>query len=149
MLQELALKDTDRVLEVGTGTGYMTALLAAMSSHVYSVELYEDFAQSAAQRLARLGVANITIETGDAHDGWPRHAPYDAILLTGSVPVLPPGFRSQLRVGGRLLAVVGEPPIMTAILYSCIAEGALNEVGLFESCIAPLRNLPRPDRFVF
>jgi len=149
MLQELTLKDTDRVLEVGTGTGHMTALLAALSGHVYSVELYEDFAQSAAQKLAAQGAKNITIETGDAHDGWSGHAPYDAILLTGSVPVLPPGFRTQLRIGGRLLSVVGEPPIMTAILYTCIADGALNEVGLFETCIAPLRNLARPDRFVF
>ena len=73
---------------------------------------------------------NITIETGDAHGGWGGHAPYDAILLTGSVPVLPPEFMTQLRIGGRLLAVVGEPPIMTAILYTCVAEGVLNEVGL-------------------
>jgi len=149
MLQELTLKDTDRVLEVGTGTGYMTALLAALSGHVHTIELYEDFAQSAAKKLAAQGVQNITVEAGDAHDGWNRHAPYDAILLTGSVPVLPPGFRTQLRVGGRLLAVVGEPPIMTAILYTCVAEGALNEVGLFETCIPPLRNLVRRDRFVF
>jgi len=149
MLQELTLKDTDRVLEVGTGSGYMTALLAALSGHVYSVDLYEDFTQSAAEKLKALDVKNVTIETGDAHRGWTGHAPYDAILLTGSVPLLPPEFKTQLRVGGRLLAVVGEPPIMTAILYTCVAEGALNEVGLFETCIAPLRNLTRPDRFVF
>jgi protein-L-isoaspartate(D-aspartate) O-methyltransferase len=149
MLQELTLKDTDRVLEIGTGSGYMTALLAALSGHVYSVELYEDFAQSAAQKLAALNVKNVTIEIGDAHRGWPAHGPYDAILLTGSVPVLPAELKTQLRPGGRLLAVVGEPPIMTAVLYTSVAQGALNEVGLFETCIAPLRNLARPDRFVF
>jgi protein-L-isoaspartate(D-aspartate) O-methyltransferase len=149
MLQELTLKPADRVLEVGTGSGYMTALLATLSAHVYSVDLYEDFTRDAGSRLSALGIANVTLETGDAHAGWARHAPYDAILLTGSVPILPADFKMQLRVGGRLLAVVGEPPIMTAVLYTCVAEGALNEVGLFETCIAPLRNVARPDRFVF
>ena len=149
MLQELTLKETDRVLEVGTGSGHMTALLAALSGHVYSVELHEDFAHAAAGKLEGLGVKNVTIETGDAGRGWTRYAPYDAILLTGSVPMLPSELKSQLRVGGRLLAVVGEPPIMTAILYTCVADGALNEVGLFETCIAPLRNVPHPERFVF
>jgi protein-L-isoaspartate(D-aspartate) O-methyltransferase len=149
MLQELTLKKTDRVLEVGTGTGYMTALLAALAGHVYSVELHEDFAEAAAGRLKALGISNATVEVGDGHLGSPRHAPYDAILLTGSVPEVPAEMKAQLRVGGRLLAVVGEPPIMTAILYTCVAQGAVNEVGLFETCIAPLRNLARPERFVF
>jgi protein-L-isoaspartate(D-aspartate) O-methyltransferase len=149
MLQELTLKSTDRVLEIGTGSGYMTALLAALSSQVYSVDLHEDFVASARGKLSGLGVNNVTIEVGDAGRGWPSHAPYDAILLTGSVPMLPIELKSQLRVGGRMLAVVGEPPIMTAILYTSVAEGALNEVGLFETCIAPLRNVARPERFVF
>ena len=149
MLQELTLKETDRVLEVGTGSGYMTALLAALSSHLYSVELHEDFAHGAAGKLEVFGIKNVTIEIGDAGRGWKRHAPYDAILLTGSVPMLPSELKSQLRVGGRLLAVIGGPPIMTAILYTCVADGALNEVGLFETCIAPLRNVPGPERFVF
>lgn len=149
MLQELTLKKTDRVLEIGTGSGYMTALLASLAGHVYSVELQEEFTQAAAARLAAIGLTNVTLETGDAHAGWSRHAPYDAIVLTGSVPQLPPELKSQLKVGGRLLAVVGEPPIMTAILYTAVSPGALNEVGLFETCIAPLRNVARGDRFVF
>jgi protein-L-isoaspartate(D-aspartate) O-methyltransferase len=149
MLQELTLKPTDRVLEIGTGTGYMTALLAALAGHVHSVELHEDFAQAAAARLKQLGIDNVTIESGDAHLGWPRHAPYDAIVLTGSVPEVPKELTAQLKVGGRLLAVVGEPPIMTTILYTCVGAGALNEVGLFETCIAPLRNVARRERFVF
>jgi protein-L-isoaspartate(D-aspartate) O-methyltransferase len=149
MLQELTLKKTDQVLEVGTGTGYMTALLAALAGRVCSVELHEDFVEAAAGKLKALGIANATVEVGDGHLGWARHAPYDAILLTGSMPAVPAEMKAQLRVGGRLLAVVGEPPIMTAILYTCVAEGALNEVGLFETCIAPLRNLARPERFVF
>jgi protein-L-isoaspartate(D-aspartate) O-methyltransferase len=149
MLQELTLKDSDRVLEVGTGSGYMTALLASLAGQVYSVELHPDLSASALTKLAALVMTNATLEVGDAGQGWPRHAPYDAILLTGSVPMLPPRLRAQLRAGGRLLAVVGDPPVMTARLITCVSEGAWNETGLFETCIAPLRNVPQPERFVF
>lgn len=149
MLQELTLKETDRVLEVGTGSGHMTALLASLAGHVYSVELHQDFSSAAAGKLTAHGIVNVTLEVGDAAQGWSRHAPYDAILLTGSVPVLPPRFRAQLRPGGRLLGVVGDPPVMTARLTTCVTEGAWTDTGLFETCIAPLRNVPQPERFVF
>ena len=149
MLQELTLRETDRVLEVGTGSGHMTALLASLAGHVYSVELHQDFSSAAAGKLAAHGIVNVTLEVGDAAQGWSRYAPYDAILLTGSVPVLPPRFRAQLRPGGRLLAVVGDPPVMTARLTTCVTEGAWTDTGLFETCIAPLRNVPQPERFVF
>jgi protein-L-isoaspartate(D-aspartate) O-methyltransferase len=149
LLQELTLRKADRVLEVGTGSGYMTALLAALAGHVYSVELHADLSSGAAAKLAAHGIDNVTLEVGDAALGWKRHAPYDAILLTGSVPMLPVSWRSQLAPGGRLLAVVGDPPVMTARLTTCVTEGAYNETGLFETCIAPLRNVPQPERFVF
>ncbi len=149
MLQELTLKDSDRVLEVGTGSGHMTALLAALAGHVYSVELHADLSESARVKLADHGVRNVTLEVGDAGRGWPRHAPYDAIVLTGSVPLLPKELEAQLKAQGRLLAVVGEPPVMTARLVTRIADGVYNEIGLFETCIAPLRNVPQPERFVF
>jgi protein-L-isoaspartate(D-aspartate) O-methyltransferase len=137
------------VLEIGTGSGHMTALLAHLAGHVYSVELHADFSSGAAEKLSAQGIANVTLEVGDAGLGWTRRAPYDAVLLTGSVPLLPQQWRVQLRVGGRLLAVVGEPPVMTARLTTCLTEGAFNETGLFETCIAPLRNVPQPERFVF
>jgi protein-L-isoaspartate(D-aspartate) O-methyltransferase len=149
MVQELTLNGTDRVLEVGTGSGYMTALLAALAGHVYSVELYADLSQSAGAKLAVHGVRNVTLETGDAGRGWLRHAPYDAIVLTGSVPLPPEAFEAQLKPHGRLLAVVGTPPVMTARLVTSLSVGVYNEVGLFESCIAPLRNVPQLERFVF
>jgi protein-L-isoaspartate(D-aspartate) O-methyltransferase len=149
MLQELTLKPTDRVLEVGTGSGYLTALLAHRAGHVYSVELHADFAAAAGARLATHGVRNVTLEVGDAARGWSKHAPYDAIVLTGSVPMLAPQLKTQLRPGGRLLAIIGEPPVMTATLVTCVTEGAWNQTGLFETCIAPLRNAPQPERFVF
>jgi protein-L-isoaspartate(D-aspartate) O-methyltransferase len=149
MVQELAPSETDRILEVGTGSGYMTALLAALGAHVYSVDIVPDFVRGAAERLAAHGVRNVTLDIGDAARGWDKHGPYDAIILTGSVPLLSESFRQSLKSGGRLLAVVGDPPAMEAQLITNAGGGAYNSVVLFETCIAPLRNAPRPERFVF
>ena len=149
MLQELALKPGDRILEVGTGSGYMTALLASLGGHVYSVDIVAEFTRSAGEKLAAHGFHNVTLETGDAARGWDRHAPYDAIVLTGSVPVLADAFPKNLLPGGRLIAVVGEPPVMEARLITCATAGAFCTTGLFETCIAPLKNAPQPEKFVF
>lgn len=149
MVQELALNPRERVLEVGTGSGYMTALLASLGGHVYSVDIVPEFTSSARAKLAAHGFANVTLETGDAARGWDRHAPYDAIVITGSLPVLPPAFPKSLQPGGRLIAVVGEPPVMEAQIITCVAAGAFNTTGLFETCIASLKNAPQPERFVF
>jgi len=149
MLQELALKETDRILEVGTGSGYMTALLASLGGHVYSIEIISEFSASAAARLKAHAIENVTLEVGDAARGWDRHSPYDAILLTGSVPILPEAFQKSLKPGGRLMAVIGEAPVMEAQLVTCVSAGIYNSVGLFETCIAPLRNALQPKRFVF
>ena len=103
----------------------------------------------AGHEIAAHGVTNVTLETGDAARGWDRHAPYDAIVVTGSMPVLPDAFPKSLRPGGRLIVVVGEPPVMEAQLITCVAAGAYSTTGLFETCIAPLRNAVQPERFVF
>jgi protein-L-isoaspartate(D-aspartate) O-methyltransferase len=149
MVQELALTPIDKVLEVGTGSGYVTALLARLAGQVVSIERIEDLAHSAARKLAGHDIRNITLDVGEAGEGWPSMAPYDAILLTGSVPLLPDAFKSQLAVGGRLLAVIGEAPVMTATLITRLSETAFQRNGLFETCIAPLRNIRQPERFVF
>jgi len=149
MLQALAVNPTDRILEVGTGSGYMTALLATSGRHVYSVDIRPEFTRSAAAKLAAHGITNATLETGDAARGWDKHAPYDVIVLTGSLPVLVETFPGALRPGGRLLAVVGEPPVMEAKLVTCVSHGVWNTVGLFETSIAPLKNALQPQRFVF
>lgn len=149
MVQELGVRATDRVLEIGTGSGYVTALLARLSAHVYSVEIIPEFSDGAARRLAAAGIANVTLEKGDGALGWSRHAPYDVILLTGSVPQLPEEFIQQLAPGGRLLAVVGEAPIMTARLVVCESAGVHATQGLFETSIPPLRNARASGRFVF
>ena len=149
MLQELAVKPADRILEVGTGSGYMTALLAMRGAHVTSVEIVPEFSAAAASKLSANGITNVTLETGDAARGWNKSAPYDVIVLTGSVPVLVDEFQRSLKPGGRLLAVVGEAPVMTARLATCAGGGAYNAVALFETCIPSLRNAPQPERFVF
>ena len=149
MLQELAIKATDRILEVGTGSGYMTALLARRGAHVTSVEIVAEFSAAAGARLSALGITNVAREEGDAARGWRKSAPYDVIVLTGSVPVLAEEFQQSLKPGGRLLAVVGEAPVMAARLITRAAGGACNSVVLFETCIPSLRNAPQPERFVF
>ena len=149
VIQELTLQPADRVLEVGTGSGYMTALLASLTNHVYSVDIIADFTRTAAAKLVACGINNVTLETGDAARGWGTQSQYDVIVLTGSVPVLPEIFQNSLRPGGRLFAVVGEPPVMEARLVTCTAPGAYRSAGLFETCIRALRNALQPEKFVF
>ena len=108
----------------------MTALLASLGAHVYSVDIIPEFTRAAAARLAAQGIANVTLETGDAARGWDKHAPYDVILLTGSTPLLPESFKASLQPGGRLLAVVGEPPVMQAQLVTSIGGGACSSISL-------------------
>jgi protein-L-isoaspartate(D-aspartate) O-methyltransferase len=149
VLQELGIRKTDRVLEVGTGSGYLTALMAHRAAQVYSVEIKPALAAFGRRNLERHGIDNVALEIGDAARGWPSHAPYDAIVLTGSIPVLPRSFLEQLAPGGRLFAVVGEAPAMTARLVTSSAPGAWRSVDLFETVITPLVNCEQPSRFRF
>lgn len=149
MLQELGIRKSDKVLEIGTGSGYVTALCARLGGQVVSVERIAEFTQSAARKLAGHGLENVQLVTGDGARGWPALGPYDVILVTGSLPFVPAEMREQLRPGGRLLAVIGEAPVMTATLVTRVGEHAFNAIGLFETCIPPLRNAPQPERFVF
>ncbi len=149
VLQELAVRKADRVLEAGTGSGYFTALLAHRAGHVYSVEIKPALAAFGRRNLERHGVDNVTLEQGDAAHGWLPHAPYDVIVLTGSTPVLPKGLLEQLAPGGRLFAVVGDRPIMTARVVTCVAPGAYRTAELFETVLAPLVNAEQPQRFRF
>jgi protein-L-isoaspartate(D-aspartate) O-methyltransferase len=149
MIQELDVRKTDKILEVGTGSGYVTALLAKLGGQVVTVERIKEFSQAATRKLAGHAMQNVQLLTGDASEGWPAQARYDVILLTGSVPVLSTSFQEQLAVGGRLLAVIGESPVMTAYLITRVSERAFNSVGLFETSIPALRNVKQPERFVF
>jgi protein-L-isoaspartate(D-aspartate) O-methyltransferase len=152
VLQELVVKRSDRVLEVGTGSGYLTALLAHRAAQVYSVELKPALAAFGKANISRHGVDNVTLETGDGARGYPKWGPYDVVLLTGSVPVLPRAVLESLAPGGRAFAVVGEAPLMTAKIFNCTAPGAyatFRTVDLFETLLAPLANCERPSRFRF
>lgn len=148
-LQELALRKVDRVLEVGTGSGYLTALLAHRAAQVYSVEIKPALAAFGKRNLERHGVDNVALEQGDAARGWLPHAPYDVIVLTGSTPVLPKNLLEQLAPGGRLFAVVGDPPIMTARVITCVTPGTYRTAELFDTVLAPLVNAEQPPRFRF
>jgi protein-L-isoaspartate(D-aspartate) O-methyltransferase len=149
ILQEVAPKSTDRVLEVGTGSGYMAALLAHRARHVHSVEIVPELKRLGEANLRRAGVANVTVDGGDAARGWAKQAPYDVIVLTGSTPELPDAFCDQLAPGGRLFAVVGEAPVMEARLVTCVGPGSFNTVDLFETILAPLANALERDKFEF
>ena len=149
VLQELNVRKTDRVLEVGTGSGYFTALLSHRAAQVVSVEIKPALAAFGRANLERHGTDNVTLEIGDAARGWPAHAPYDVIVLTGSTPLLPPSLVEQLAPGARLFAVVGEPPAMSARLVLSFEAGAIRSSTLFETVIAPLVNAERPSRFRF
>src|SRR5260370_19576404 len=149
ILQELAPKKTDRALEVGTGSGYLAALLAARAHRVCSVEINPRLKAFGEENLRRAGVENVTVELGDAARGWPQHAPYDIIVLTGSKPALPQTLVSQLKRGGRLFAVVADPPVMEGRLRTCVAEGSHHATELFDTCLAPLKNALQPPRFEF
>ena len=149
VLQELGLRKTDLVLEVGTGSGYLAALLSHRSAHVHSVEINPALSELGRTNLSRQGVDNVTLHVGDAAHGWPAHGPYDAIVLTGSTPLMPRALLEQLAPGGRMFAVVGAAPAMVARLVTCSAPGAYGTVELFETVIAPLVNAEHPPRFRF
>lgn len=150
ILQALEIKPTDTVLEIGTGTGFLTALMAKQAKHVTSVELHADLSQQAAQSLARLGISNVTLEVGDAANGWqPGKALFDVIVFTGSLPVSPKSVQDQLNVGGRLFAVVGEAPVMEATMIRRVTTTSFRRDVIFETCIPVLQNAPQPERFAF
>jgi protein-L-isoaspartate(D-aspartate) O-methyltransferase len=148
VVQELELRPDESVLEIGTGSGYLTALLAARSADVTSIEVLPRLAAEAQMKFKRGGIHNARVATGDGARGY-GSAEYDAIVLTGSTPILPDTWLRQLKPGGRLFAVVGDPPAMSARLVRWTAPDAIVTEDLFETVIAPLRNAAQPRRFVF
>ena len=149
ILQSLEIKKTDKVLEIGTGSGYLTALLATLAKQVHSVEIIPELSESARPCLAKHNIQNVVLEVGDAAQGWSMHAPYDVIVFTGSLPMLPKNIQQQLAIGGRMFAVVGEPPAMEAVMIQCVANHNYRQQALFETCLPVLANAPRPTRFEF
>jgi len=148
VIQELRIQPGERALEIGTGSGYLTALLASTAAEVVSVEIDAGAADAARRRLAQHGFANVRVEQGDGARGFGDEA-YDLIVLTGSTPLLAERLVEQLRPGGRLFAVVGERPVMTARMLRWTGPGSRVTTDLFETVIEPLANAPAPARFVF
>lgn len=148
VLQSLKLIPQESVLEIGTGSGYFTALLASRASEVTTVEIDPDLAAVAAARLVRQGFGSVRGLVGDGAHGFGREL-FDVIVLTGSTPLLPEGFLSQLKPNGRVFAIVGEAPAMTARLVAWTAPGSRVTTDLFETVVAPLRNAATPSRFKF
>jgi protein-L-isoaspartate(D-aspartate) O-methyltransferase len=148
VLQELTLSTNDRVLEIGSGSGYFAALLASQAGEVETVEIDTRLATEARAKLARHQYRNVRVIEGDGARGY-GDATYDVIVLTGSTPVLPERIFEQLKPDGRLFAVVGDPPVMEARLTRQSAAGARAASDLFETVIAPLVNAAAPPRFQF
>ncbi|WP_353572186.1 protein-L-isoaspartate O-methyltransferase [Candidatus Albibeggiatoa sp. nov. BB20] len=146
LLQSLSIKSTDRVLEIGTGSGYLTALLANLAEHVDSVEIYEDLVKQAEKKLA--GVDNVSLSVGNAAQGWKTDIQYDVIVLTGSIPVLSSHFKQQLKPNGRLFAIVGEAPIMEALVVTRFSDTEWQVDSLFETSVAELIGVVKPNQFV-
>lgn len=148
-LQELTIKPHERALEIGTGSGYMAALIAHKAQQVLTIEIDARLAAFGAANLERAGVRNVKVEVGDAARGWAARAPYDVIMVSGSLPVLPDALLAQLKVGGRLAAIVGDAPVMSAQIVTRVADGAYETLKLFETSVKPLRNAWRPSTFRF
>ena len=149
LLQELDIQPGDHVLEIGTGSGFMTALLAKLAARVTSVEIVPELAQQAKATLKAHGIDNAVIETGDASNGWENNAPYDVIAVTGSMPVVNENLKKQLAMNGRLCVAVGKEPVMTVVLLTRVGDNQWREEALFETVIPTLQNVQQPEAFVF
>lgn len=149
MLQTVGIRPNDTALEIGTGSGYVTALMAKMARHVYSVDINHDCIEMAKQNLATQNINNVTLEQGDAANGWHQNDHYDVIVITGSLPVLPDAFWQLLNRGGRLFAVIGNGPVMEAILVRRTGEKEFSKEVLFETELPMLQNASGTSQFVF
>ncbi|TKA88634.1 protein-L-isoaspartate O-methyltransferase [Guyparkeria sp. SB14A] len=138
ILQYLQVQPNERVLEIGTGTGFFTACLASLGNSVRSVDIVPEFTERARHRLAELGFERVVLETGDAHDGWASDERFDVIVFTGARVTMPEASLRQLNVGGRLLAITGTGPIQTASMVTRTAESQFRTDSLFETRTAYL-----------
>ena len=148
LLQELAVQRHERALEVGAGSGYMAALLAHRAQHVTTLEVDPDLARLAADNLKKAWISNVTVLNADASRVVPEGGPFDAIVLSGSVAELPRMLLAQLKDGGRLVGIVGQLPIMRAVLVTRSGDG-FTTVELFDTVAPRLKGFGEPSRFVF
>jgi protein-L-isoaspartate(D-aspartate) O-methyltransferase len=149
MLQDLHIQAHDKVLEVGTGSGYMAALLAHCAQRVITLEIHGELARTARANLQRAGIANIEVREADGAKGLSAEGPFDAIVLSGSVAEVPPALLSQLKVGGRLAAIVGFEPVMRATFVTRTGEASYSTVQPWDTVAPRLAHFPEPSKFHF
>ncbi|HEY5801110.1 MAG TPA: protein-L-isoaspartate O-methyltransferase [Burkholderiaceae bacterium] len=153
ILQDVAVKKHEHVLEIGTGSGYMAALLAYKARHVTSVEIEPELKALAEKNLAANGVANVSVELGDGAQGWAgtggNAAPYDVIVISGGLPFLPETFMHQLKIGGRIACIVGAAPVMSAEIITRTSDTTFETRKVFETSVKLLRNAAAPSQFKF
>ena len=149
LLQHLAIQPHEKILEIGTGCGYLTALLANFGKIVHSIDIYPEFMEHASPRFKQYGLQNINLLVGDAVHGWPQESPYDVIVVTGSVPLLERHFQEQLQTGGRLFVIVGLSPVMEARIITRTGTDTWTVTSLFETDLPPLVGAPQPESFHF
>jgi protein-L-isoaspartate(D-aspartate) O-methyltransferase len=146
LLQALSPEPADRVLEVGTGSGFLAACLAQLAAEVTTVEIFPDLSEGASRVLGRLAVSNVRVEVGDVFQALPSGS-YDAVAVTGSLPIYDPRFEGLLSPGGRLFVIVGQAPVMEALLVTRLGQEGFARESLFETVLPALRHAPAPSAF--
>ena len=149
LLQALNLQGHETILEVGTGSGYLTALLSQLGKKVISIDYFADFTREACAKIKELGFSNIEFITADASQGWLEHAPYDVVILTGAIPFITETLKLQILPGGKLFAIIGKNPIMYGNLLTLDHQGQWYESLLFETNTPPLIDKFQSKKFVF
>jgi protein-L-isoaspartate(D-aspartate) O-methyltransferase len=149
ILQSLQIKPTDEILEIGTGSGYLTACLAKLGKKVTSVDIFPEFIQQAEQQVAGLGLENIQFEVADASKGWTGDNPFDVVVVSASLPILNPVFQQSLALKGRQFVVVGNHLLMEALLIQRVSDQEWATESLFETNIPAMLHADKPPAFVF
>lgn len=149
LLQALELKPDETALEIGTGSGFITACLSRMAKQVISVDLYEQFTNEVAAKLKEKGISNVELKTGNVMTGWQPEQAHDVLVVTGSVPSIPDHFRGWVNPGGRIFVVCGDEPAMEAMLLTKLSATEWREESLFETDLARLIGAERAPEFEF
>lgn len=149
ILQSLALSVDDTVLQIGTGTGYITACLASLARHVDSVDINPEMTELAEKNLARFEIANVTLSTGDGSEKWEQKQFYDCVSIMGSLPSVPDFYKKTLKEGGRMFVITGDAPVMKALLVTRIDKNEWTIEELFETCVDPMIHAEKPEEFIF
>jgi protein-L-isoaspartate(D-aspartate) O-methyltransferase len=149
LLQELQLKKHETVLEIGSGSGYMAALLAHKARHVTTVEILPELKTMAETNLTKAGITNVSVALGNGAQGWTQGAPFDVIVISGGLEVVPEAFLKQVKVGGRIAALVGRAPVMSCNIITRVSETAYDTVKVFETNVKYLSGAVAPSHFTF